>query len=136
MECDGYEADDIIGTLARQAEVSASSAGALLGRRMSNTPPSATPASSHKLSADAPEWTVYIVSSDLDMLQVVSENVKMYRVLRGFSNIEEMDVPAVEEKYGIKKDQFLDLKALKGDSSDNIPGVPGIGEKTAAKLLA
>ena len=75
------------------------------------------------------------VSSDLDMLQVVDDNTRMYRLLKGFSKLEEMDVPAVEEKYGIKKDQFLDLKALKGDASDNIPGVPGIGEKTAVKLL-
>jgi DNA polymerase-1 len=59
----------------------------------------------------------------------------MYRLLKGFSTLEELDVPAVEKKYGILKSQFLDLKALKGDNSDNIPGVPGIGEKGAAKLL-
>jgi len=53
----------------------------------------------------------------------------------GISNIEEMDIQAIEEKYGILKSQFLDLKALKGDNSDNIPGVPGVGEKTAVKLL-
>ena len=104
MEADGYEADDIIGTLALLADKKG-------------------------------DWETYIISSDLDMLQVVDENTKMYRVLKGFSDIEEMDVPAVEEKYGIRKDQFLDLKALKGDASDNIPGVPGVGEKTAAKLL-
>lgn len=102
MECDDYEADDIIGTLAHQAK----------------------------------DWDVYIVSSDLDMLQVVDENVRMYRLLKGFSKLEEMDVPAVEEKYGINKKQFLDLKSIKGDNSDNIPGVPGIGEKGAVKLLA
>ena len=104
MEVDEYEADDIIGTLARQAD-------------------------------EAGDYMTYIVSSDLDMLQIVDENTKMYRILRGFSDLEEMDIPAIEEKYGILKSQFLDLKALKGDNSDNIPGVPGIGEKTAVKLL-
>ena len=104
MEVDEYEADDIIGTLARQAD-------------------------------EVGDYMTYIVSSDLDMLQIVDENTKMYRILRGFSDLEEMDIPAIEEKYGILKSQFLDLKALKGDNSDNIPGVPGIGEKTAVKLL-
>ncbi len=104
LEADEYEADDIIGTLAREAKESG-------------------------------EWKVYIISSDLDMLQVVDENVKMYRLLKGFSELEEIDVAAVEEKYGIKKEQFLDLKAIKGDASDNIPGVPGIGEKGAVRLL-
>lgn len=113
LECDDYEADDIIGTLARQADEATSQAD---------------------VSADN-EWDTVIVSSDLDMLQVVDDNTRMYRLLKGFSKLEEMDVPAVEEKYGIKKEQFLDLKALKGDASDNIPGVPGIGEKTAVKLL-
>ncbi len=84
---------------------------------------------------DAGDWETYIISSDLDMLQIVDENTFMWRILKGFSNIEQIDVAEVEAKYGIKKSQFLDLKALKGDSSDNIPGVPGIGEKTAAKLL-
>lgn len=104
VECDDYEADDIIGTLALQAD-------------------------------EAGDWDTIIVSSDLDMLQIVDENTRMYRILKGFTNLEELDVPGVEEKYGIKKAQFLDLKALKGDTSDNIPGVPGVGEKTAVKLL-
>lgn len=104
LEADEYEADDIIGTLARQAD-------------------------------EEGDYMTYIVSSDLDMLQIVDENTRMYRLIKGFSNIEEIDVPAIEEKYGILKSQFLDLKALKGDNSDNIPGVPGVGEKTAVKLL-
>ena len=88
------------------------------------------------LQADeAGDWETYIISSDLDMLQIVDSNTHMWRILKGFSNIEQIDIPEIEEKYGIKKSQFLDLKALKGDASDNIPGVPGIGEKTAAKLL-
>ena len=81
------------------------------------------------------EYETYIISSDLDMLQIVDENTRMWRILKGFSNIEEIDVAEVEAKYGILKSQFLDMKALKGDASDNIPGVPGIGEKTAVKLL-
>ena len=101
-EIDEYEADDIIGTLAKQVPK---------------------------------DDEMYIISSDLDMLQVVDENVRMYRLLKGFSELEEIDVAAVEKKYGIRKEQFLDLKALKGDASDNIPGVPGIGEKGAVKLL-
>ena len=88
------------------------------------------------LQADeAGDWETYIISSDNDMLQIVDENTFMWRILKGFSNIEKIDVAEFEEKYGIKKSQFLDLKSLKGDSSDNIPGVPGIGEKTAVKLL-
>lgn len=110
LECDDYEADDIIGTLARLADEDLDEKGKC-------------------------KWETYIVSSDLDMLQIVDENTKMYRLLKGFSQLEEMDVPAVEEKYGIEKRQFLDLKAIKGDNSDNIPGVPGIGEKGAVKLL-
>ena len=88
------------------------------------------------LQADeAGDWETYIISSDLDMLQIVDSNTHMWRILKGFSNIEQIDIPEIEKKYNIKKSQFLDLKALKGDASDNIPGVPGIGEKTAAKLL-
>jgi DNA polymerase-1 len=59
----------------------------------------------------------------------------MWRILKGFTNIEQIDIAEIEAKYGIKKSQFLDLKSLKGDASDNIPGVPGVGEKTAVKLL-
>lgn len=81
------------------------------------------------------DWETYIISSDLDMLQIVDPNTHMWRILKGFSNIEQIDIPEIEKKYGILKSQFLDLKALKGDASDNIPGVPGIGEKTATKLL-
>ena len=88
------------------------------------------------LHADnAGDYETYIISSDLDMLQIVDENTHMWRILKGFTNIEQIDVKEIESKYGIKKSQYLDLKSLKGDSSDNIPGVPGIGEKTAAKLL-
>ncbi|MBR3115865.1 DNA polymerase I [Candidatus Saccharibacteria bacterium] len=104
VELDDYEADDIIGTLSKQAD-------------------------------EAGDWETFIISSDLDMLQIVDSNTHMWRILKGFTNIEQIDIAEIEAKYGIRKTQFLDLKALKGDSSDNIPGVPGIGEKTAAKLL-
>ena len=110
LECDDYEADDIIGTLAKQADEDFDENGVC-------------------------KWITYIVSSDLDMLQIVDDNTRMYRLLKGFTDLEELDVPAVEAKYGIKKTQFLDLKSIKGDNSDNIPGVPGIGEKGAANLL-
>ena len=76
-----------------------------------------------------------LVTSDLDMLQLVSPLTKVYAMKRGLSNIEEYDPSILENKLGIKVSQFLDLKALKGDSSDNIPGVPGIGDKTAVALL-
>ncbi|MBR3164195.1 DNA polymerase I [Candidatus Saccharibacteria bacterium] len=102
-EFDDYEADDIIGTLAR--------------------------------SAKEQGIETNIISGDFDMLQIVDEHIKMFKLERGFSDVEIFDVSALEEKYGLKKEQFLDLKSLKGDSSDNIPGVPGIGEKTAIKLL-
>ena len=104
VEIDNFEADDIIGTLSREAD-------------------------------EAGDYETFIISSDLDMLQVVDDNTHMWRIVKGFSNIEKIDIPEVEAKYGIMKTQFLDLKSLKGDSSDNIPGVPGIGEKTAVKLL-
>ena len=102
-EFDDYEADDIIGTLARKAQD--------VGKR------------------------VEIISGDLDMLQIVDEHIKMYQLKRGFSDVEQFDIPAIEKKYSLKKEQFLYLKAIKGDSSDNIPGIPGIGEKGAVKLL-
>jgi len=76
-----------------------------------------------------------LVTSDLDMLQLVNGNVKVYALKTGLSNIELYSPASFTAKYGIEVDQFLDLKALKGDSSDNIPGVPGIGEKGAIQLL-
>lgn len=76
-----------------------------------------------------------LVTSDLDMLQVVNGNVKVYALKTGLSNIELYSPKSFEARYGIRVDQFLDMKSLKGDSSDNIPGVPGIGEKGAIDLL-
>ncbi len=76
-----------------------------------------------------------LITSDLDALQSLDEYTHLYALKKGLTNIERFDPKAFEEKYGIRVDQFLDSKALKGDGSDNIPGVPGIGEKTAAQLL-
>src|SRR5205085_12552689 len=76
-----------------------------------------------------------LVTSDLDMLQLVNPHVHVYALKTGLSNIELYSPKSFEAKYGIEVEQFLDLKSLKGDSSDNIPGVPGIGEKTAIQLL-
>lgn len=76
-----------------------------------------------------------LLTSDLDSLQLIGPLTKVYAIKNGLSNIEEFDVAYFENKYGISVDQFLDLKSLKGDSSDNLPGVPGIGEKTAIQLL-
>lgn len=102
-EVDDYEADDIIGTLSKQAN-------------------------------RAGIHTV-IASSDLDMLQLIDDDTEVYALKKGLSSIDRFDVKAFQAKYGIQVDQFLDLKSLKGDSSDNIPGVPGVGEKTAVALL-
>lgn len=76
-----------------------------------------------------------LVTSDMDMLQLVDGHVHVYALKTGLSNIELYSPASFEAKYGIHVDQFLDLKALKGDSSDNIPGVPGVGEKGALELL-
>ncbi len=102
-ELDDYEADDIMGALAKQATTEG--------------------------------IETMLVTSDLDMLQLVDGHVHVYALKRGLSDIELYSPESFEAKYGIKVSQFLDLKALKGDSSDNIPGVPGVGEKTAIDLL-
>jgi DNA polymerase-1 len=76
-----------------------------------------------------------LVTSDLDMLQVIDEHIHVFILKRGLSEIELYSPKSFEAKYGLKVDQFLDFKSIKGDSSDNIPGVPGIGEKGAIELL-
>jgi DNA polymerase-1 len=103
FEIDGFEADDILGTLSQQA--------------------------------DAQGVETIIVTGDNDMLQAVLPRVKALAPRRTFTDTILYDEQAVEQKYGIKPEQLPDLKALAGDVSDNIPGVPSIGEKTAAKLL-
>lgn len=89
------------------------------------------------LSSQANAQGIYtvIISSDLDMLQLVDNDTALFALKKGLANLEQVDRAAFEQKYGIKVEQFLDLKSLKGDASDNIPGVPGVGEKTGLRLL-
>ncbi len=104
-ELDGYEADDVLGSLSRQA-------------------------------AEQGVETI-IVTGDADTMQLVTDQVKvLYPRPRGtFSDTDLFDEAAVNEKYGVRPEHIPDYKALLGDPSDNIPGVPGIGKKTAAKLI-
>ena len=99
----GFEADDLLATLARQAEE----------RGLNST----------------------IVSGDLDMLQVVTERTNLMTTRGGVQMTVVYDPARIDERYGLTADQMIDYKALKGDATDNIPGIPGVGEKTAAKLL-
>ncbi|MCU0104768.1 DNA polymerase I [Acholeplasma vituli] len=99
----GYEADDIIGTLSKEA--------ADLG------------------------YEVAVYSSDRDLLQLINDKVTIHLLKKGVTDIEDLTPKTFFEKYGLHHSQMIDLKALMGDPSDNIPGVPGVGEKTAVKLL-
>ena len=102
-ELEGYEADDVIGTLVQEAK---------------------------QLGVDT-----YIVSGDLDGMQLVNDHVRLLTTRMGVAATVIYDEAKVMERYGLRPDQMLDYKALKGDTSDNIPGVPGVGEKTASQLL-
>ena len=100
----GFEADDIIGTLAKQAEKE--------------------------------DYTTYMVTPDKDFAQLVSENIFMYRPARMGNGIEIWGVPEVQEKFEIESpEQVIDYLGMMGDSVDNIPGLPGVGDKTAKKFL-
>jgi len=77
----------------------------------------------------------YLVTSDLDVLQLINSHTHIYTLKKGVSTIELFNEAAFEEKYGVSAHQWVDVKALKGDASDNIPGVAGIGEKTALDLI-
>ncbi len=100
----GYEADDIIGTLAKKAEKEG--------------------------------YQTYMVTPDKDFAQLVSENIFMYRPRFG-GGYETWGIPEVQEKFGVKNpEQVIDFLGMMGDSADNIPGLPGVGEKTAKKFLA
>lgn len=105
LERPGYEADDILGTLAKQSE--------------------------------AAGYEVSLVSGDRDLLQIADDVIKVRipKTKRTGTEIEDYYTQDVIDKYGLKPVQIIDLKGLMGDASDNIPGVPGIGEKTAVKLL-
>lgn len=78
----------------------------------------------------------YLVTSDLDVLQLVNSHTHIYTLKKGLTNIDLFNEASFKEKYGVDAHQWVDVKALKGDSSDNIPGVAGIGEKTALELIA
>ncbi|WP_397539590.1 DNA polymerase I [Rummeliibacillus pycnus] len=102
-ELEMYEADDIIGTLSKQA--------------------------------DEQGHEVIIVSGDKDLTQLASDHTTVYITRKGMTDIEHYTPAHINEKYGLTPHQIIDMKGLMGDSSDNIPGVPGVGEKTAIKLL-
>ena len=105
LEVAGYEADDVIGTLAHQADLQG--------------------------------ITTYMMTPDKDYGQLVTEHALIYRPKFGDKEFEVMGVERVKEKFGIERpEQVIDLLGLMGDSSDNIPGCPGVGEKTAQKLIA
>lgn len=76
-----------------------------------------------------------IVTGDLDTLQLIDDKTKVYSMARGVNQAVMYDIEKVKERYGLLPSQFVDFKALKGDASDNIPGVPGIGEKGASNLI-
>ena len=103
LEIDGYEADDIIGTVSKIAENDG--------------------------------FKVYIVTGDKDAIQLASNKTTTLITKKGVGEVEEYDYDFVVEKYEMTPTQFIDLKGLMGDKSDNIPGVPGIGEKTGIKLI-
>lgn len=110
FELDGYEADDLIGTIAEQTQ---------------NT----------KLKTQNEEVEVIIVSGDRDLLQLVNDHVKVLAPITGLTKTILFDATTVEEKFGVKPPQIVDYKALVGDVSDGYPGVSGIGPKTAGELL-
>ncbi|MDF2729931.1 MAG: polymerase, partial [Acidimicrobiia bacterium] len=81
-------------------------------------------------------WEILIVTGDRDAFQLIEKTVKVVYTRRGISDIVLADEGYVEEKYGIRPDQYVEYAALRGDTSDNLPGVPGVGEKTASRLIA
>ena len=103
-EKDGFEADDLIGTLATKSE-------------------------------QETDWQNIIITGDMDTLQLISDRTFVYAMGRGLSESKLYDRQAVQEKYGISPEQVIDYKAIKGDPSDNIPGVKGLGDKGASTLL-
>jgi DNA polymerase-1 len=88
------------------------------------------------VQAEAAPVETTIVTVDLDMLQLVTDKTRLMTTRSGVENTVIYDPARIWERYGLRPDQMIDYKALKGDPTDNIPGVPGVGEKTAAKLVA
>ncbi|WP_066386040.1 DNA polymerase I [Neobacillus mesonae] len=87
------------------------------------------------LMAEADGYEVKVISGDKDLTQLSSETTTVGITRKGITDIEEYTPEHIKEKYGLTPEQIIDMKGLMGDSSDNIPGVPGVGEKTAIKLL-
>lgn len=117
FDLDGYEADDLIGTLARQATEINTNTTNTTNKPISN------------------ENQVIILTGDRDMLQLVNHSVLILAPIVGVTKMILFDTDKVREKYGLEPHQFIDYKALVGDSSDNYPGVTGIGPKTASDLI-
>lgn len=88
------------------------------------------------LSKQYPDWDINILSSDRDLLQLIDKTTSVWLMKKGLTEIVEMDEAALMQELNLRPDQIPDLKGLMGDASDNIPGLPGVGEKTALKLLA
>ncbi|WP_409345346.1 DNA polymerase I [Paenibacillus sp. MBLB4367] len=88
-----------------------------------------------RVADERDDMKVIVVSGDKDMLQLASDRVTIALTRKGISEVDLYDPPAIQEKYGLEPKQIIDLKGLMGDASDNIPGIPGVGEKTALKLL-
>ena len=107
FEKPGFEADDLIGTIANKAPQKQA----------------------------VPEIQTIIISSDFDVFQLVNKSVKVYNLIKGVKQGEVFDANKTKEKYGILPEQIVDFKALAGDASDNIPGATGIGKTTAIKLI-
>lgn len=82
-----------------------------------------------------PDWDINVLSSDKDLLQLIDKTTSVWLIKKGLTEIEEMDEAALMTSMNLKPHQICDLKGLMGDASDNIPGLPGVGEKTALKLL-
>src|SRR6185312_265827 len=80
-------------------------------------------------------WDVLVVSGDRDAFQLITEKTTVLYPKKGISDIPPMDIAAVEEKYFVRPERYPDLAALVGESADNLPGVPGVGPKTAAKWI-
>lgn len=85
--------------------------------------------------ADEEKVQTLVVTGDKDMLQLASDNVTIAITRKGISEVEHFSPAAIQERYGLTPMQIIDLKGLMGDASDNIPGIPGVGEKTALKML-
>ena len=87
------------------------------------------------ICAKTPDMEIYIISGDLDNTQLVNKNIKVYTLGKGIKDTVIYDINKVRERFGVEPNQMVDFKALTGDSSDNIPGVEGIGKKTAAEII-